>query len=408
MNIDDIEEMRRIMLSEDNPLVDDVVEEVIEALDEIKASMEDKAPIVEPVDAIKEALMKNAENHLGSISTHDGSNSRMGVNEAIRTLTSRMIDKMAVRHFVGVQPMSGPVGILYALEYEFNDNEKMSLNINSHSVEAGSRKLAYSLTLEAQQDLAAQHPNADDIDPATDMAKEIYEEIRNDISTIAHKETIDVAAIMDDVEFITHTTVQTIEILINRSANMIAQRTRRGAGNFIIVSETLAEILKNSTNFVTTSETDKDYGYVKYLGTLHGAIKVYCDFDLAQDKSIVGYKGGNGETDTGYIYAPYVPLMSTGVVVNPSTFQPIIKFMTRYGKKALQKTTETISDAGLTTTTNRELSGYYVELTFDNLPEMDKLKFKKEEKKETKDVGIVDDALDLAVDAFDAAMNLID
>ena len=50
------------------------------------------------------------------------------------------------------------------------------------------------------------------------------------------------------------------------------------------------------------------------------------------DTILVGYKGGNGETDSGYFYCPYIPLMSSGVVVNPVTFQPVVSLMTRYGK----------------------------------------------------------------------------
>ena len=86
------------------------------------------------------------------------------------------------------------------------------------------------------------------------------------------------------------------------------------------------------------------------VGTLNGTIKVYsylwntagAGLDLglpaaspqagADDVILVGYKGGNGETDTGYFYAPYIPLMSSGVVVNPLTFQPVVSLMTRYGK----------------------------------------------------------------------------
>lgn len=86
------------------------------------------------------------------------------------------------------------------------------------------------------------------------------------------------------------------------------------------------------------------------VGTLNGTIKVYsylfnqagAGLDLgnpggspagaADDVILVGYKGGNGETDTGYFYCPYIPLMSSGVVVNPTTFQPVVSLMTRYGK----------------------------------------------------------------------------
>ena len=47
---------------------------------------------------------------------------------------------------------------------------------------------------------------------------------------------------------------------------------------------------------------------------------------------MVGYKGDNGESDTGYVYAPYMPVMTSGVVVDSDTFQPVIRLMTRAGK----------------------------------------------------------------------------
>jgi hypothetical protein len=77
-------------------------------------------------------------------------------------------------------------------------------------------------------------------------------------------------------------------------------------------------------------------------GTLNGTIKVYSYLwnqvdttdigGTGNDSILVGYKGGNGEIDTGYFYCPYIPLMSSGVVINPVTFQPVVSLMTRYGK----------------------------------------------------------------------------
>jgi len=63
------------------------------------------------------------------------------------------------------------------------------------------------------------------------------------------------------------------------------------------------------------------------------------------DVILVGYKGGNGETDTGYFYCPYIPLMSSGVVVNPITFQPVVSLMTRYGKTSFTNTTSSLGNS---------------------------------------------------------------
>ena len=134
-------------------------------------------------------------------------------------------------------------------------------------------------------------------------------------------------------------------------------------------------------------------------------MKVYCDHDLEKGKAIVGYKGGSGETDTGYIYAPYLPLMTGGVVVDPNTFQPLVKFMTRYGKTVIQKTEEATTEDGLETTIKRQLCDYYVELTFNNLPDLEKLEFAED----TEDLrwGKTLDLTSDADDAFESAMELL-
>jgi len=91
------------------------------------------------------------------------------------------------------------------------------------------------------------------------------------------------------------------------------------------------------------------------VGTLNGMIKVYSYiWDQAEpgnsapagsDKILVGYKGGNGETDAGYFYCPYIPLMSTGTVVNPITFQPAVSLMTRYAKVAFTDPTVSLGNS---------------------------------------------------------------
>ena len=89
------------------------------------------------------------------------------------------------------------------------------------------------------------------------------------------------------------------------------------------------------------------------VGTLNGTIKVYSYLwnqvsglgASVNDTILVGYKGGNGETDTGYFYCPYIPLMSSGVVVNPVTFQPVMSLMTRYGKTAFTQSQTSLGNS---------------------------------------------------------------
>ena len=67
------------------------------------------------------------------------------------------------------------------------------------------------------------------------------------------------------------------------------------------------------------------------VGTLNGAMKVYVDAYAADTADVLaGYKGSASQ-DAPAFYCPYIPLMSSGVVLDPSTFEPVVSFMTRYG-----------------------------------------------------------------------------
>jgi len=125
-----------------------------------------------------------------------------------------------------------------------------------------------------------------------------------------------------------------LAVLINRVANLIAQRTRRGAGNWAVVSPAALTVLQSATTSAfarTTEGTFEAPTNTKFVGTLNSAMKVYVD-SYASDATpvLVGYKGSS-EADAAAFYCPYIPLMSSGVVLDPGTFEPVVSFMTRYG-----------------------------------------------------------------------------
>jgi hypothetical protein len=80
------------------------------------------------------------------------------------------------------------------------------------------------------------------------------------------------------------------------------------------------------------------------VGTLNGAMKVYVNTYAANDDILVGYKG-TSESDAAAFYCPYIPLMSSGVVLDPSTFEPTVSFMTRYGYVELSNTASSLGNA---------------------------------------------------------------
>ena len=249
---------------------------------------------------------------------------------------------------------------------EGSGGRRMNLEVVSQAVEAGSRKLQAGWTIEAMQDLQAQHGL--DIESemtqalSAEIVQEIDAEIINDLLALAGTvQTFDgnpagtfggggagnyAPAYVGD-------RLANLGVIINYVANEIARRTRRGAANFIVVSPLVVSVLQSAAKSVFAPAVEGSFkgpNNTMLVGTLNGTIKVYSyiwnaagsGLDLgapaaspqvgADDTILVGYKGGNGETDTGYFYAPYIPLMSSGVVVNPLTFQPVVSLMTRYGK----------------------------------------------------------------------------
>ncbi len=82
----------------------------------------------------------------------------------------------------------------------------------------------------------------------------------------------------------------------------------------------------------------------KFVGTLNNAMKIYVNTYAGNDTVLVGYKGAN-ESDAAAFYCPYIPLMSSGVVLDPSTFEPVVSFMTRYGYIELTNTASSFGNA---------------------------------------------------------------
>jgi hypothetical protein len=96
----------------------------------------------------------------------------------------------------------------------------------------------------------------------------------------------------------------------------------------------------------TTEGTFEAPTNTKMVGTLNGAMRIYVN-SYASDSApvLVGYKGA-GEVDSPAFYCPYIPLMSSGVVIDPATFEPTVSFMTRYGYVELSNTASSLGNAG--------------------------------------------------------------
>ena len=125
-------------------------------------------------------------------------------------------------------------------------------------------------------------------------------------------------------------------------ANEIHRKTLRGSANFIVVSPDVATILEASVLYRPSYTLDGD-GQVsggmtlgcEKVGTLSNRFTVYKDPYFPRNKILVGYKGGS-YLETGYVYAPYVPLIVTPTIFAPEDFTPRKGVMTRYGKKMVR------------------------------------------------------------------------
>ncbi|RWZ87235.1 MAG: hypothetical protein EO766_11965 [Hydrotalea sp. AMD] len=269
--------------------------------------------------------------------------------EKLLKLTANVItDLMVIREIIGIQPLpKSPVGLVYSLQlkYESDDKQRMLLEVISQAVQAGTRKLQSCFNIEAMEDLKVQFGG--------DLEQELLLIIGAEISSeICNEVMYDLVKLASDNE-IHHVSsmaigdkVQSLILSVNSQANNIARTTRRGVGNFIVTSPLGVAMLQSSNTGLQIVSSQKQIStnaltYVGYLtscgGKENSRYKVYCTLSnsLTDDpnkvKFLVGYKG-KGETDTGYIYSPYITVMTKGPVVDPVTFSPMYTMMTRYGK----------------------------------------------------------------------------
>jgi hypothetical protein len=259
------------------------------------------------------------------------------------------LDAAAVGAFGAAGPLHGGSGSYL----EGSGGRKMGVEIVSQAVEAGSRKLQAGWTIEAMQDLQAQHGLDLENEMTQALSAEIVQEIDNEIITDLLGLAGTVAAFDGSLPgapgYYRPTFVgdrlANLGVMLNYVANEIGRKTRRGVGNFIVVSPMIVSVLQSAAKSVFAPATQGSFkgpNNTMLVGTLNGTIKVYSYLwnqvqstnvgGTGNDSILVGYKGGNGETDSGYFYCPYIPLMSSGVVINPVTFQPVVSLMTRYGK----------------------------------------------------------------------------
>ena len=269
---------------------------------------------------------------------------------------------------------------------------EMAFSIEKSTVTAKSRALKAEYTMELAQDLKAIHGLDAETELANILSAEILAEINREVvrtiyinaekGASANTGTVNTTTegIFDlDTDSNGRWSVERFKGLmfqVEREANVIAQRTRRGKGNMIICSSDVASALQmagvldyapalnNNLNVDDTGNT--------FAGVLNGRFKVYIDpysaNNTAKQYFVVGYKG-TSPYDAGMFYCPYVPLQMVRAV-GQDTFQPKIGFKTRYGLIA-NPFAETGAQSGAATAVNDDGSAnsnrYYRRVQVANL-----------------------------------------
>ena len=362
-----------------------------------------KAALLEGLQGNKKSVMattlENTRRYLSESATA-GATSAGNVatlNRVILPVIRRVMPTVIANELVGVQPMTGPVGQIHTLRVRYADTagsgasgavageealspfkiaeaysgntstgkadataalegvagNRLSIQILKQTVEAKTRKLSARWTFEAAQDAQSMHGIDVEAEIMAALAQEITAEIDQEVlaslNTLAGTavETYDQTAVSGTATFVGDEHAA-LAVQINRAANLIAQRTRRGAGNYAVVSPFALTILQSATTSAfarTTEGTFEAPTNTKLVGTLNNAMKVYVNTYAADNANvIVGYKG-TSEADAPAFYCPYIPLMSSGVVLDPSTFEPTVSFMTRYGYVELTNTASSLGNA---------------------------------------------------------------
>ena len=345
-----------------------------------KALQEEKGIISEAV---------HANNMSSAVDTYD---------PILISLVRRALPNLMAYDVCGVQPMTGPTGLIFAMkshytsqtgtEALFNEADtdfagtgthagsnpvdgtyttgtgvtrdnaelfgdtvtlnQMAFSIEKTTVTAKSRALKAEYTVELAQDLKAVHGLDAESELSNILSQEILAEINREVIRTIYKvaktgaaSTASAGTFDLDVDSNGRWSVERFKGLlfnIERDANVIAQDTRRGKGNFIICSSDVASALSMAgvldyTPALDTNLNVDDTGNT-FAGTLNGRYKVYVDpysanTGAASQFYVCGYKG-TSPYDAGLFYCPYVPLQMVRAI-DPSTFQPKIGFKTRYG-----------------------------------------------------------------------------
>jgi hypothetical protein len=228
------------------------------------------------------------------------------------------------------------------LEFEDQIGE-VSFDLESVTVSVTERKLRAQWSPELAQDVAAFH----NIDAEAELTALLSEQVAAEIDREILRDLRKGAAwnlrwdyngwrrISQTTSYTQKDWNQTLITAINQLSAQIHKSTLRGGANWIVVSSEVSAIFDDLEYFHVSNASPEQDQYnmgIERVGTLAGRYQVYRDPYFPPNQVLIGHKG-TSLLDTGYIYAPYVPLQLTPTMYNPFNFTPIKGIMTRYAKK---------------------------------------------------------------------------
>lgn len=340
---------------------------------------------------ITETVLENARRAVlqehASLGATQASNVAI-INKVMMPLIKRVMPTVMAHELVGVQPLTGPSGLITTMRVRYattspvdgtgiirgqealspyltgawySGNEdinnpgaadtailegvggnEVNIEFVKQDVKAGTRRLKARFTLEAMQDAQSQYGANVEQELTSVLAQQIVVDIDQEILTklraIAGVEraTFD----QNKVSGVANSVVDehaALAVMINKESNDIARRIRTASANWMVVSHSVLSLIQSAcaSQFAKTTEgTFEAPTNNKYVGTFNSTLKTYVDTYQIGDDILIGYKGSDEISAAAY-YCPYIPVMSSGTVLDPQTFENVMALMTRYGFVAM-------------------------------------------------------------------------
>jgi len=256
-------------------------------------------------------------------------------------LTANGTVNYATGVIAGVLAAAPAAGVNVVTTYRYNNEAntqvpEFNMDISKFSVEANTRKLRAKWSPESAQDLKNLHGLDAEVELVTilsqNIALETNREVIQDLETMGTSNIADVwnATPAAGVSYREHKDTF-IDKLVDIS-NQIYSKTLRGEANFVVASTGVSTVIETLPGFVpASSNAIKGIGFI---GTLNGRWNIFKDPFMTADKAVIGYKG-DSFLDTGYVYSPYVPLMTTPTIQNADDFINRKGLMSRYATSSL-------------------------------------------------------------------------